>query len=258
MNRARTGGSDGRRTSVSKRYMVLTIAAAALGAGLGIMLRPQLTSGLIASATGPAPKAFWYLSRTSALAAYALLWTSMMLGILLTSKLARLWPGGPTAFELHQYTGLLGLLLAVFHAFILLGDRYIGFSLQQILVPFGAAPFKPVWVGLGQVGLYLTLVVTASFYLRRRIGQRAWRLLHGLSFLMFAMALVHGIMSGTDTTNLWVRAMYWSSGAAVLWATVYRILSTRIAASPRPAVKRVQPSAGVSGAQEVLPALGSR
>lgn len=256
MQSSSDGRSQHRASFASWRSIFLAVAAAALGALLGIVLLPQLASGLIASVTGPAPKAFWYLSRTSALAAYALLWMSMLLGIMITSKLARLWPGGPTAFELHQYTGLLGLMLAVFHAFILLGDRYIGFSLQQILVPFGAAPYKPVWVGLGQVSLYLTLVVTASFYLRRRIGQRAWRLLHGLSFLMFVMALAHGVMSGTDTTQFWVRAMYWLSGATVLWATAYRILSTKIAAAPKSAGRRVKPS-GASGAQEAVPTTSS-
>lgn len=216
------------------KLMASILVAAIVGGLLGAVLLPYFASGLSSSLFGPAPKAFWYLSRTSALAAYVLLWISMLLGISITSKLARLWPGGPTAFELHQHTGLLGLLLAAFHALILLGDQYIGYSLAQIVVPFGAAPYRPVWVGLGQVGMYLTIVVTASFYLRRQLGRRTWRLMHGLSFLMFVMVLAHGVLSGTDTSTLWIRAMYWISGATVLWGTVYRVLSTRIPAQPRP------------------------
>ena len=42
---------------------------------------------LLASFHGSAPKAYWYLSRASAFAAYGLLWSSMALGLAITNKL---------------------------------------------------------------------------------------------------------------------------------------------------------------------------
>src|SRR5947207_8775577 len=36
-----------------------------------------------------------------------LAWLSMAYGVLISNKLARVWPGGPTAFALHEYTSLL-------------------------------------------------------------------------------------------------------------------------------------------------------
>jgi len=41
------------------------------------------------------------------------------MGVTMTNKMARIWPGGPTAFDAHQYTSLLGLTFALFHAIIL-------------------------------------------------------------------------------------------------------------------------------------------
>jgi hypothetical protein len=84
--------------------------------------------GLSGSLVWDAPKGYWYLSRASAWMAFALLWLSMALGLLITNRLARVWPGGPNAFDLHQHVSLLALAFSLFHALILLGDRYVGYS----------------------------------------------------------------------------------------------------------------------------------
>ena len=96
--------------------MLLAVSFGSLAAALVL---PVIVPGLSASLSGNAPHAFWFLSRTSAIVAYLLLWISMCLGLLITNKLARLWPGGPVAFDLHQYTSLLGVAFALFHGLIL-------------------------------------------------------------------------------------------------------------------------------------------
>lgn len=108
----------------------------------------------------------------------------------------------------------------MFHAVILLGDRYTNATVAQILVPFAYQSYRPGWVGVGQISLYLMLLITASFWLKRWIGRRAWRLIHFLSFVLFALALVHGIWSGTDTGTSWAQAIYWSSGGAILFLVI--------------------------------------
>ena len=104
-----------------------------------VIFLPEWLPGLTTSLSGNAPSAFWYLSRGSAITAYFLLWLSMMLGTGITNKLGSLWPGLPSTIELHQYTSILGLFFGVFHGLILLGDKYINFTLAQILVPFSTA-----------------------------------------------------------------------------------------------------------------------
>lgn len=203
------------------------LAGVGLGATLALVLLPVLLPSLGASLSGVEPKAYWYLARISAMVAYGLLWGAMALGLLITNKLARAWPGGPTAFDLHEFMSLLGLGFAVAHGLILLGDQYIGYSLAQVLVPFAAAGYRPLWVGLGQLGLYGWAVVAGSFYVRGRIGQRGWRRIHVLSFAVFALALGHGLASGTDSPALWAQALYGISGGSLLFLTCYRVLMRR-------------------------------
>jgi predicted ferric reductase len=149
----------------------------------------------------------------------------MVFGLLITNRLARVWPGGPTAFELHQHASLLGLALAVFHALILLGDRYIQATPAQLLIPFAYTGYAPLWVGLGQLALYGLALVGLTFYVKDLIGRRAWRAIHFLSFAVFALALAHGIGSGSDSGALLARALYWASGGSVLFLMVYRVLT---------------------------------
>lgn len=213
--------------AMSLSTLMIMLVAVALGAFAAAIVLPNWLPGLSQSLLGSQPKAYWYLSRASALIAYALLWLSMALGLFITNRLARLWPGGPTAFDLHQFTSLLGLAFALFHALILMGDKYINYSLAQILIPFNSTGYKPMWVGLGQIGFYLLGIVGLSFYVRKRVGHRTWRLIHHLSFLMYVLALAHGILAGTDTTIAAVLVFYQATGAALLFLFIYRILITR-------------------------------
>lgn len=210
--------------AMSLHAVVLMFLAVIIGALAAAIVLPNWLPGLSTSLLGTEPKAYWYLSRASAMVAFGLIWFSMASGLIITNKLARAWPGGPTAFDLHQFFSLLGLAFALFHALILLGDKYINYTLAQVIVPFTSSGYKPVWVGLGQIGFYLLALVGLSFYVRKRIGHRAWRLIHFLSFAAFALALAHGIFSGTDSKEAWAVSFYWACAAGLLFLTIYRIL----------------------------------
>lgn len=214
--------------------MLGVLLAAVAGALVALLVAPIYIPALAHSLQGESPKAYWFFSRSSSFVAFVLLWLSVIFGLLMTGKLSTTWPGHLIAFELHQYTSLLGLAFALFHALILLGDRYIGYTLAQLLTPFGSVNYRPLSVALGQIGFYLAFVVTATFYVRRLITQRVWRIIHYLSFVVFLMVLVHGVTSGTDSGTTWARALYWVSGGSVLFLTIYRILSARVQ-TPRPA-----------------------
>jgi predicted ferric reductase len=214
------------------------LAASVLtGALAAVAVLPAWLPSLSAATTGAEPHAYWYLSRSSAFVGYVMLWASMAFGLMISNKLGRLWPGAPTTFELHQLTGLLGLGFSLLHGLALLGDRYIGYSLTGVLVPFAGTGYRPVWVGLGQIALYGAALVGLTFYVRKYIGQRAWRVIHFFSYAVFALALVHGITSGTDTGEPWAVALYWGSGGILLFLTIYRVLAARFVASAA-AVKR--------------------
>jgi DMSO/TMAO reductase YedYZ heme-binding membrane subunit len=70
-------------------------------------------------------------------------------------------------------------------------------------------------------------IVAGSFWMRKRVGYRAWRKLHYLSFLIYVLSFVHGVSAGTDTSAPVVFAMYVASGGVVSWLLALRMLSRR-------------------------------
>ena len=176
---------------------------------------------------GKAPKIYWYLSRASGFISFTILWISMALGLGITNKMARLWPGAPSAFAVHQYTSMLGLAFAAYHGLVLMGDHFTDFSLPRLLTPFSIA-YESVWVGLGQVSFYVWLFVVLSFYVRQKIGQKTWRVIHYANFAIYIMGFLHGIRSGTDSESSWVVGYFWVSGLSLLMLLAHRIYETSL------------------------------
>lgn len=202
-------------------------------------LLPALITNLAYSFSGNAPKIYWYLSRAGGFIALSILWVSMAMGLGLTNKLARLWPGAPTAFAIHEYVSLLGLLFAVYHGLVLMGDHYVDFSLGHLLVPFSIR-YEPFWVGLGQVAFYSWIIVLLSFYIRQFIGQKTWRMIHYANFATYIMGMLHGLFSGTDGTAAWAHWYYGISSASLILLLVYRIYITnhkKPSSRPKPITK---------------------
>jgi len=219
-------------STFTAQSLIVLFLAMAIGTLLAVTLLPTWLPNLTASLMGPDPKAYWFLSRGTAFVSMSLLWFSMAFGLTITNKMARLWPGAPTAFAVHEFFSLLGLAFAIFHGLVLLGDHFINFTFSQIAVPFATNNFKPLWVGIGQIGFYVWAIVTFSFYIRSRIGQKTWRALHFASFLTYVAALAHGLMSGTDTSTLWAQWYYWISGGSLLFLLMYRIITSLSPARP--------------------------
>ena len=229
---------------LSGQDVLLFLLVVVAGVLFAINLMPLWLPGMTFSVTGSEPKIFWFLARGSAIAAYWLLWLSVCMGVGITNKMVQTWPGVPPAYEVHQYTSLLGLGFSLFHGLILMGDKYMNFSLAQVLVPFTSQNYKPAWVGFGQMAFYIWAVIVVSFYVKKRTGKKTWRLIHYLGFVCFIAVMAHGIMSGTDASTTWARYLYWISGASVLFLVVYRIIITMVPVETR-TVKR-EPFASTS------------
>jgi hypothetical protein len=179
-------------------------------------------------------KAYWYTARAGGLIAYLLLWLATLWGVMMSSKMAKGMIDATLLYGMHEFLPTLAMVFAALHAAVLMGDAYIGFSLVNLFVPFTTS-YRPLWTGLGSVALYLSIALIASFYLKNLVGRKVWRAFHFVTYLAFGLALVHGIMAGTDTANPAVRWMYILTGAALLFATLYRILMVRGEAAARPA-----------------------
>jgi DMSO/TMAO reductase YedYZ heme-binding membrane subunit len=197
------------------------LAAVAVGIVAGSTM-PGAIGGIAAVAAGNQASLPWLFERLFAFLAYLAITGSVVYGLLLSTKVLDHLAHRPVSFLLHKDLAAIGVGLAAVHGMLLGLDNTVPFSMAQILVP-GLAPHQTLGVAFGQVALYLALIVTGSFYVRRLIGPRAWRTLHYLTFLAFLGATVHGVVAGSDSGSPWAHGMYVASGTAVVFLLAYRI-----------------------------------
>jgi methionine sulfoxide reductase heme-binding subunit len=199
-------------------FALLVVVGAVLGAtapttlrrlGAVIALNPEILG--------------WYSVRAIGFLAYLVLAASVLYGLLLSTKILDAIAHRPVSFALHKDLSIVALVLVGLHMSLLIFDTSFPFTPRAILVPF-ASPYSPIWVGVGQLVFYSMVVVTASFYVRRFIGQRAWRILHYVTFLSFIGATGHGIMSGSDSGSTWAFWIYLVPTASALFLLTYRIV----------------------------------
>ncbi len=188
---------------------------------------------------------WWFMGRAGGFVAYGVLLTSMLLGASVSSRivdglLTRSW-----VFELHKFLSLFLIVAVLFHAMIMLPDPYAHFTVDQLLVPF-RSHVKPIPASIGIITLYGVVIIGASFYVTRLIGQKTWRLLHYLTFLVFVGGTAHAIWSGTDSHMLGARLFYTSSFLAVVFMIFYRTLASRTQ-------KKRQPAAATTASKQTLP-----
>jgi len=166
----------------------------------------------------------WDTARAGGLISYVLLTTAVCLGLVLRNRWqSTRWPRLVTN-ELHGYVSLLALVFIAVHVVAVAVDPFTHFGLSAVLVPF-ASHYRPVWMGLGIVALYLLLAVWVSSRLRRRIGHRLWRRIHVLAFAVYLAATLHGLGTGSDTRTIWGGALYTTSVALVGSLLAVRLLA---------------------------------
>lgn len=180
---------------------------------------------------------FWIIARSSGLVAYGLLTASILVGLVLKARPfgKALKPAAVT--DVHRFLAFLGLGALAVHGTSLVLDRTVDISPLALVLP-GLITYRPVWTGLGVVAGELMVLVYASFSQRKRIGVKTWRTLHWLTYAIFALATVHGITAGTDTSRPWALPLYGSAVGAVLAATAWRALIP-----PAPAREQGRPRA---------------
>ncbi len=179
-------------------------------------------------------QSYWYLSRSAGFVAYLLLWGSVVWGLLLSSGIGKGVLRAPALLDAHQFLSNMAVGFTLFHSLVLLGDRHLSLPLSTLLIPF-ASDYKPALVAAGQIGLWLSLLVIVSFYVRKQLGQPFWRAVHYGSFVAYAAALLHAVAMGSDSWHPFVQALYLASAGAVLFLTLYRLLAKDDRTGKRPA-----------------------
>lgn len=172
---------------------------------------------------------WWLASRASGIVALLLITTSVVIGLGMATRMLRRRGLTPKLAPLHEHLSLAGLVAIAVHGITLLGDRWLHPGLSGISIPF-AMPYREPYTGLGLIAGYLAAALGLSFYQRKRLGVRRWRVVHRAASAVYVLALVHTLGAGTDASTGWLRMVLIVSGAPVAFLLIMRLFP-----EPRPA-----------------------
>lgn len=166
----------------------------------------------------------WYTTRGAGAVSLVLLTAVVVLGVLSSLRFqAAGWPRFlTTAF--HRNLALVTLVFLALHVVTAVVDPFTSLGWVAAVVPFSSY-YRTFWLGLGTIAAELFAAILVTSLARRFIGQRAWKIVHWVSYAAWPVGLVHGLGTGTDAWSVWFFALTCSCIALVGFAVVYRVVA---------------------------------
>jgi DMSO/TMAO reductase YedYZ heme-binding membrane subunit len=170
----------------------------------------------------------WFTARGAGLTAMLMLTVATACGALGSLRLRSLADRVVLQY-LHRTAAVLGLLLIAVHVSTLVLDAKAHIGVAGALIPF-AARYRPNAVALGSIAAYLLVLVTALGIARVQLAASAraaslWRRLHLLAYPAWAIAVVHGLLAGTDRGQAWMLLLSIACILVIAVLALIRLLS---------------------------------
>ena len=140
---------------------------------------------------------WWYATRAAGLMTWSTAVASVLLGLLLSTRLLGNKPSGPWLLDVHRFLGGLSAVFLLIHMGSLWADSYVAFGPAELLVP-GRSNWNPSADALGVSAVtwgigaaYALIAVELTSILRKHMRPDLWRAVHYLSIITVAAGSVH-------------------------------------------------------------------
>jgi hypothetical protein len=165
----------------------------------------------------------WLISRSSALAAFILMFLVVFIGTGITTDFILRFASPDFSWSIHRFLSIGMVVMIAVHVVSLLFDKFINFNWKDVLIPFYSG-FKPGYLALGILAAYmLAIVIFTSIYLVERTPN-FWKVVHYSTYPMFVMSLLHGLFIGTDSRLPAIKIIYLVTGSLAAVLFLYRFI----------------------------------
>jgi DMSO/TMAO reductase YedYZ heme-binding membrane subunit len=199
----------------------------AVAAVTGITLVVATGQVLPASSAHQAELRVWLAARAAGLVALVLLAFQVAIGLVLSHPTNKsTWKLSKRLFPWHEHAWVFTLAFVAAHVVAMASDRFANVGWPGALVP-GLSEYRTVPVAIGTLALYALIVTGLTARVTRLLPNGWWLKLHRLSLGVLVLAWAHGLLAGTDSTDL--RPVYLLSFGVVALAAAYRYWVSRAA-----------------------------
>lgn len=198
---------------------------------------------------------WWPFLIGEALGIAALVWSylAVFVGLLFSTRRPR-WPGlsGRRVNDLHRHLALTTIALILSHAlFVALGAMNGAMNARAVHFNQAFLPFQTSWnrwpYAFGIFSMYLAVLLGPTYYIRGRLGPRAWRAVHRLSIAIYILAVAHSLYFDDFDFHGPYRMALWAAQIPLTAMLLWRLADPiRRAALPR---RRPERQAAALGAR---------
>jgi methionine sulfoxide reductase heme-binding subunit len=142
----------------------------------------------------PAMNAWTSVSRSLGIAALVLLAATLPVGLLFGRRLVGRAHVGQVRAA-HMTLSVCALIATAMHILTLLGASRLGPDVARLVVP-GLWPYRETATALGVASAYALAILGPSYYARRTLGARRWRIAHRFVAVGLALAILHVVGGG--------------------------------------------------------------
>jgi methionine sulfoxide reductase heme-binding subunit len=172
---------------------------------------------------------FWILSRGAGTTALILSSASVGVGLVMSGKLIK--GSGPDRRAYHEVLSLAVMVAIAVHGLALIGDSFLRPTLLDVTVPF-VFSYKTLATSLGILAGWGMILLGLSYYVRHRIGNARWKMIHRFTLLAWLGGLIHTFAEGTDAGQIWFIALIVLTAAPAAVALAVRATGYRPRTAP--------------------------
>jgi predicted ferric reductase len=188
---------------------------------MGIFPHPGLVMDLQLDTSG----IWWFVSRASGIVAWSLLVFSVIVGVLLATRVLKPSDNPGWLYHFHSWLSGLTFVFAVTHVTSLMLDTFVTFTILDVAVPFHSDYMKNASLGrfpvaFGVLSLYILFAVQLTSLYRQKISTTVWKAIHYSSYVLVLLVSAHAGWTGTDVSS-WI---YRTTGIVLILLTVVAII----------------------------------
>jgi len=194
-------------------------------------IRPH--SDLVMELQIDTPAIWWFVSRASGIVAWSLLVISVMVGVLLATRVLKPNDNPGWLYHFHNWLSGLTIVFAITHITALMLDSFVTFTILDIAIPFHSNYVKNPSLGripiaFGVLSLYILFAVQLTSLFRQKMSTTAWKAIHYSSYVLVLLVSAHAGWTGTDITSL----IYKMTGIVLIVLSIVaifvRLIITRV------------------------------
>jgi sulfoxide reductase heme-binding subunit YedZ len=126
--------------------------------------------------------------------------------------------------EVHRRIALVACVMLGLHITAIVLDSFVDVSWINAIVPFSSS-YDRLGVGLAAISIDLLIVLIVTSLAHKHIPFITWQMIHVTAYLAWPIAMLHGLVSGTDNLVTWLLALIGS--IAVAFVATIRVVTQR-------------------------------